>query len=81
MKIEKEVYDLFDAGAASVLVTCTVESTLPQDMQSVHQISINRILSDGKTIHGVLHKDKANLVEANDNFVEVRLRSVQDRWI
>jgi hypothetical protein len=80
MKIEKEVYDLFDAGAASILVTCQVKSTFPQDLQSVHQIVISRILDDGKTVHGILDRNQVEAVEKNDHFESVRLRADHDRW-
>jgi hypothetical protein len=81
MKIEKEVYDLFDSGAASVLVTCDVKSTFPQDLDSVHQIIISRILDDGKTVYGILDIKQIELVEKNPNIELVRLRADHDRWI
>lgn len=80
MKIQEEVYDLFDLGAASVLVTCEVLSTFPQDLQSIHQIVISRIQDDGKTVHGILTRDKIELIEKNELVVLVRLRSVENRW-
>lgn len=81
MKIEKEIYDLFDGGAASVYVTCIVKSTFPQDLPSVHQIIISKILDDGKTVHGILDKRQIEAIEKNDNFELVRLRADVDRWI
>jgi len=80
MKIEKEVYDLFDNGAASVLVTCSVKSTLPQDLYSVHLIVVSRIIDDGKTVHGILDRKQIEIVEKDDNFESVRLRADHDRW-
>lgn len=81
MKIEKEVYDLFDGGAHSVLVTCEVKSTFPQDLASVHQIVVSRILDDGKTVHGILDRKQIESIEKNPNFEVVRLRADVDRWI
>lgn len=81
MKIEKKVYDLFEAGAASVLVTCEVKSTFPQHLQSIHQIVVSRILDDGKTVHGILSKNQIDTIENNDDFESVRLRADHDRWI
>ena len=81
MKIEKEVYDLFEAGAGTVLVTCEVKSTLPQDLQNVHQIVISKILDDGKTVHGILARNQIETVENNNIFESVRLRSDHNRWI
>ena len=81
MKIEKEVYDLFDGGAASVLVTCEVKSTFAHDLSSIHQIIISKILDDGKTVHGILSRNQIETVEKNNHIELVRLRADVDRWI
>lgn len=81
MKIEKEIYDLFDAGAFSVLVTCEVKSTFAYDLQSIHQIIISKILDDSKTVHGILTRNQIETVEKNDHIEIVRLRAEVDRWI